>query len=238
MHTHSQVRATTNQPTPAMTDHSRQATRTTNTTWYVDTGTPRQHGAIPPARTPQAAGQLDCGPPPLQAAAVWHPCSQPRQPHNSVGGGDRSIRNTATNDHTTEHHTTQHQTTPHHTHHTTPHHTTPHHTTPHHTTPHHTIQYVTGHSLGAAVATLLSRAIVSMRDKYWPENKDVSVVCYNFGSPRCGNKTFAKDYNENVPYTYRHVNDQVCCNGLYVMWSNAHVCTRVSYECVTACLPQ
>lgn len=57
--------------------------------------------------------------------------------------------------------------------------------------------WVTGHSLGAALATLTAAALSG----YW-----VTPQVYTFGSPRVGDKAFAKDYNETIPKTYRVVN--------------------------------
>jgi triacylglycerol lipase len=65
-------------------------------------------------------------------------------------------------------------------------------------TPHKQI-IVTGHSLGAALATLFAVDI-----KYNLRDKSVSV--YTFGSPKVGNADFAKFYNKLVPQTYRVVN--------------------------------
>jgi len=56
----------------------------------------------------------------------------------------------------------------------------------------------TGHSLGAAIATLCAVDIV-------PSVKIPSYV-YNFGSPRVGNLPFAKYYATVVPTTYRITN--------------------------------
>ncbi len=57
----------------------------------------------------------------------------------------------------------------------------------------------TGHSLGAALATL---AALDIRYNF----PDKEVRCYTFGSPKVGNKDFAKSYNKRVPETYRFVN--------------------------------
>lgn len=65
-------------------------------------------------------------------------------------------------------------------------------------TPHKQI-IVTGHSLGAALATMCAVDI-----KYNLSDKSVSV--YTFGSPKVGNADFAKFYNKHVPQTYRVVN--------------------------------
>ena len=57
----------------------------------------------------------------------------------------------------------------------------------------------TGHSLGAALATLAAFDI-----KNTLPDKDVS--CFTYGSPKVGNDNFAKAYNALVPNTYRFVN--------------------------------
>lgn len=58
----------------------------------------------------------------------------------------------------------------------------------------------TGHSLGAAIATLLA---MSAKTEY---SADVEVI--NFGSPRVGDKAFAKAYNKIIPKTVRVVHDK------------------------------
>jgi len=58
---------------------------------------------------------------------------------------------------------------------------------------------VCGHSLGAALATLLTLDLVS-NTRY----KDVTL--YNFASPRTGDENFAKVFNRLVPNTYRIAN--------------------------------
>ena len=59
--------------------------------------------------------------------------------------------------------------------------------------------YVTGHSLGGALATLCAADIRrSLR---------LQTTMYNFGGPRVGNRRFAKLYNKLVPDTFRFVND-------------------------------
>lgn len=58
---------------------------------------------------------------------------------------------------------------------------------------------ITGHSLGGAVATLAAFDLAR-------EGGDVEIS--TFGSPRVGNKTFAKCYNKAVPQTWRFVDPQ------------------------------
>ncbi|CAH9137291.1 unnamed protein product [Cuscuta epithymum] len=63
--------------------------------------------------------------------------------------------------------------------------------------------YVTGHSLGGALATLLALELSSSQ---LAKRGAVSVTMYNFGSPRVGNKPFAEVYNEKVKDSWRVVN--------------------------------
>ncbi|KAI4338131.1 hypothetical protein L6164_016478 [Bauhinia variegata] len=63
--------------------------------------------------------------------------------------------------------------------------------------------YVTGHSLGGALATLLALELSSSQLAKWGA---ISVTMYNFGSPRVGNKRFAELYNEKVKDSWRVVN--------------------------------
>jgi hypothetical protein len=60
--------------------------------------------------------------------------------------------------------------------------------------------YVTGHSLGGALATLCAADIGRVFD-------EDSIIMYNFGSPRVGNLAFVKEFNEVVPEAFRVVND-------------------------------
>lgn len=59
--------------------------------------------------------------------------------------------------------------------------------------------YITGHSLGAALATLAPVPV-----KLLTENDAVEM--YNYASPRVGNPPFAEAYNMSVPGSYRVVN--------------------------------
>ncbi|CAN4120592.1 unnamed protein product [Withania somnifera] len=63
--------------------------------------------------------------------------------------------------------------------------------------------YVTGHSLGGALATLLALELSSSQ---LAKRGAISVTMYNFGSPRVGNKRFAEVYNEKVKDSWRIVN--------------------------------
>ncbi|XP_077226967.1 putative triglyceride lipase isoform X2 [Tasmannia lanceolata] len=63
--------------------------------------------------------------------------------------------------------------------------------------------YVTGHSLGGALATLLALELCSSQ---MAKCGAISITMYNFGSPRVGNKRFAEVYNEKVKDSWRIVN--------------------------------
>lgn len=59
--------------------------------------------------------------------------------------------------------------------------------------------YVTGHSLGGALATICAADVAALYDR--------EVVMYNFGSPRVGNMAFVNRFNKLVPNAFRVVND-------------------------------
>lgn len=61
--------------------------------------------------------------------------------------------------------------------------------------------YVTGHSLGGALATLGAHAL---RVAY----SDQPLCVYTYGQPRVGNNAFAHEYNELVPEHFAVINDQ------------------------------
>ncbi|XVF29235.1 hypothetical protein REPUB_Repub15cG0103600 [Reevesia pubescens] len=63
--------------------------------------------------------------------------------------------------------------------------------------------YVTGHSLGGALATLLALELSSSQ---LAKSGAISVTMYNFGSPRVGNRRFAEVYNEKIKDSWRIVN--------------------------------
>ncbi|BAT96127.1 hypothetical protein VIGAN_08301300 [Vigna angularis var. angularis] len=63
--------------------------------------------------------------------------------------------------------------------------------------------YVTGHSLGGALATLLA---LELSSNQLTKQGAISITMYNFGSPRVGNKRFAEIYNEKVKDSWRVVN--------------------------------
>ncbi|XP_047945091.1 uncharacterized protein LOC125191729 isoform X2 [Salvia hispanica] len=63
--------------------------------------------------------------------------------------------------------------------------------------------YVTGHSLGGALATLLALELASSQ---LAQCGAIAVTMYNFGSPRVGNRRFAEIYNQKVKDSWRVVN--------------------------------
>ncbi len=67
--------------------------------------------------------------------------------------------------------------------------------------------FVSGHSLGGALATLAAYDIQKQLQE--AGRQSVEVVCYSFGAPRTGNHAFARDYNHVVPDTWSIINDQV-----------------------------
>lgn len=63
--------------------------------------------------------------------------------------------------------------------------------------------FVTGHSLGGALATLFALELTACQ---LSRDRNIKVTMYNFGSPRVGNKKFADRYNERVKDSWRVVN--------------------------------
>jgi len=63
----------------------------------------------------------------------------------------------------------------------------------------------TGHSLGAALATLGALDAQYHADK---RELDIGILCMTFGSPRVGNHEFVKSYMNRVVFTLRFVNDK------------------------------
>ena len=93
-----------------------------------------------------------------------------------------------------------------------------------------TIQFV-GHSLGGALATLFAGHVARFYRGYVDGfQREIKVVCHTFGSPRVGNKHFARWFQENVKTSdcarimnredpvaqipisayFQHVSDAVC----------------------------
>jgi len=63
--------------------------------------------------------------------------------------------------------------------------------------------YVTGHSLGGALATLCAYELATRRG---PARARQRISMYSFGAPRAGNKVFAAAYNACVPDSWRITN--------------------------------
>lgn len=61
--------------------------------------------------------------------------------------------------------------------------------------------YITGHSLGAAIATLAAMEIVQIA----PQFQD-KIQLYAYAGPRVGSQTFAKIHSQLIPNSYRIVN--------------------------------
>jgi len=57
--------------------------------------------------------------------------------------------------------------------------------------------YVTGHSLGAATATLFAL--------YLKQQQGIDSVVYTFGTPRIGNRDYANTYNSLMPNSFRFI---------------------------------
>ncbi|MHA2249187.1 MAG: lipase family protein [Candidatus Kariarchaeaceae archaeon] len=60
--------------------------------------------------------------------------------------------------------------------------------------------YCTGHSLGGSLAILMGHDL----KKY----EKIDPIVYTFGSPKVGNRWFAKSYNKKVKTSYRIVNEE------------------------------
>jgi len=93
---------------------------------------------------------------------------------------------------------------------------------------------VTGHSLGAALATIAALDLVANHASIL---RGATVSVYNYGSPRVGNQAFANYYNSKVPNTYRctfeddivpHVPPEL--SGFYHVSNEYHWSTTSSYK--------
>lgn len=86
--------------------------------------------------------------------------------------------------------------------------------------------YVTGHSLGAALAALAPVPVLLLTD-----NKDVQM--YNYAGPRVGDQIYADAYNFLIPRSYRVVNLSDLVPMLppseILKWTYAHVGTEWSF---------
>eukprot|EP01133_Synstelium_polycarpum_P003821 gene3821-4410_t len=66
--------------------------------------------------------------------------------------------------------------------------------------------FITGHSLGAAIASALDIMFTEATQYDWPNFKLVQL--YTYGSPRIGNSDFVEMFNERVHDSFRFVNQQ------------------------------
>lgn len=87
--------------------------------------------------------------------------------------------------------------------------------------------YVTGHSLGGALASLcaytLRRMLLLIR---YPEP---DLVVYTFGQPRIGNSVFKQYYNRAIPCTFRVVNESDAVSG-FNFFGGHHVGVQVNVD--------
>ncbi|KAM3368571.1 hypothetical protein ACQJBY_016841 [Aegilops geniculata] len=88
--------------------------------------------------------------------------------------------------------------------------------------------YVTGHSLGGALATLLALELSSSQ---MAKNGVIFVTVYNFGSPRVGNRRFADVYNAKVKDSWRVVNHRDIIPTVPRLMGYCHVETPVYLKC-------
>lgn len=84
--------------------------------------------------------------------------------------------------------------------------------------------YLTGHSLGGALATL---SALHMASKEYLRGR---VEMYNFGSPRVGNTAFAALYNLAVPNAWRLRNTNDLVAGIPLLLGYNHVGEEVTLE--------
>ncbi|MFX0116099.1 MAG: lipase family protein [Candidatus Hodarchaeota archaeon] len=66
--------------------------------------------------------------------------------------------------------------------------------------------FVTGHSLGGALATLCA---LDLQEMFIKKNLDeIPITIYTFGSPRVGTKRFANYFNTKIPDSWRITNNE------------------------------
>ena len=91
--------------------------------------------------------------------------------------------------------------------------------------------FVTGHSLGGALATLAAKDIAAnWRAAAGSAGPVRRITAYTFGSPSLGDQAFAHEYNDLVPETWRCVQDQDIVPSLnfnFPVYKYAHVGTNV-----------
>uniref|UniRef100_A0A1I7YAZ7 Lipase_3 domain-containing protein n=1 Tax=Steinernema glaseri TaxID=37863 RepID=A0A1I7YAZ7_9BILA len=105
--------------------------------------------------------------------------------------------------------------------------------------------YVTGHSLGGALAALISKKIV-----FEGKRAKDQVFLVTFGEPRVGNYKFSVEFKQQVPYSFRVVHGQdpiphvpTCGDGIDMFTSNCntaegwyHHATEVWYYNLTTAM--
>lgn len=87
--------------------------------------------------------------------------------------------------------------------------------------------FVTGHSLGGALATLCAYSLQKLLRQSGYANPDPTV--YTFGMPCVGNKKFASEYDRRVPNTFRVVNESDAVSLIAVI-GNRHVGVEVDID--------
>ncbi|KPI87534.1 hypothetical protein ABL78_3377 [Leptomonas seymouri] len=87
--------------------------------------------------------------------------------------------------------------------------------------------YVTGHSLGGALACLCAYSLRRML--LLIEYPEPDVVVYTYGQPRIGNLIFKQHYNRAVPCTFRVVNESDVVSGFSILGGH-HVGTQVNVD--------
>jgi len=78
--------------------------------------------------------------------------------------------------------------------------------------------YVTGHSLGGALATLCAYELATREPSRRPR-----VTMYTFGAPRCGNRGFAEAFAAAVPDAWRVTNSNDIIPSVPRLMGYAHV---------------
>ena len=87
--------------------------------------------------------------------------------------------------------------------------------------------YVTGHSLGGALACLCAYSLRRMLLLInYPEP---DLVVYTFGQPRIGNSVFKQHYNRAIPCTFRVVNESDVVSGFNILGGH-HVGVQVNVD--------
>lgn len=76
--------------------------------------------------------------------------------------------------------------------------------------------HVTGHSLGGALASI---AAVALKHEF----PALNIHCYTFGSPRPGDNTFAKMFDDDVDSSYRFLNNNDPVTATPTTWRFTHV---------------